>query len=77
MTATERITALVDPSYMERIPSFVQQHAVGATCKLVEREFPSLYEAFSQEEEPSDDAKSQMKLVVNDIFRERMAKHSL
>ena len=77
MTANERIIAVVDPSYMERIPSFVQELAVNETCRVVKREFPSLYSEFSKEEEPSEEAKSQMALVVNDILRERLAKHNL
>ncbi|MCC6109471.1 MAG: hypothetical protein LIV29_05470 [Denitrobacterium sp.] len=77
MTANERISAVIDPSFMERIPSFVQGHAVGSTCKVVKREFPALYEEFSKEEEPSEEARKQMAFVVNEIFREHMAKHNL
>lgn len=75
--ANERIAALVKPEYLERIPSFIKDHAMKATCKLISKQFPEIYDAFSQEAEPSEDATSQMSLIVNDIFEERMAKHNL
>lgn len=75
--ANERITALVKPEYLERIPSFVKGHAMKATRGLIARQFLEIYAAFSQEDEPSEDATSQMSLIVNDIFKERMAKHNL
>lgn len=75
--ANERIAALVKPEYLERIPSFIKGHAMKATCGLISKQFPEIYDAFSQETEPSEDATSQMSLIVNDIFKERMAKHNL
>jgi len=77
MTADERIIALVKPEYMEQIPSFVRKHATERTCELIAREFPEIYEIFSKEEEPEDEAKKQMSLIVNDIFTERLNKHHL
>lgn len=75
--ANERIAALVKPEYLERVSSFVKGHAMKSTCGLIAKEFPEIYDAFSQEEEPNEDATSQMSLVVNDIFKERMTKHNL
>ena len=75
--ANERITALVRPEYLKRIPSFIKGHAMKATCGLIARQFPEIYATFSQEAEPGEDATSQMSLIVNDIFKERMAKHNL
>ncbi|MEE8717156.1 MAG: hypothetical protein SOI26_09430 [Coriobacteriales bacterium] len=77
MTANERIAELVNPEYTKRIPSFVRGHAAKATCGVIERDFPEIYEVFNREEEPDADAKSQMSLIVNDIYREHMAKHGL
>ena len=75
--ANDRIAALVKPEYLERIPSFVKGHAMKATCGLIAKQFPEIYDVFSQEGEPTEDATSQMSLIVNDIFKERMAKHNL
>lgn len=76
-TANNRILALVNPDYMKRIPFFIKKHATGKTCELIAREFPDIYEVFSKSEEPDEDAKNQMSKIVNDIFKERMAKHNL
>lgn len=75
--ANDRITSLVKPECLERIPSFVKGHAMKATCGLISKQFPEIYDAFSQETEPSVEATSQMSLIVNDIFEQRMAKHNL
>lgn len=75
--ANKRIAELVDPAYLERIPSFVRDHAITGACSLISREFSGIYEVFSREEEPAEDAREQMRLIVNDIYRERMAKHNL
>lgn len=77
MTANERIIELVNREYLDRIPSFVRKHATERSCKLIEREFPDIYEMFSRENEPDDEAKRQMSLIVNDIFAERLARHHL
>lgn len=76
-SADERIAELVKPQYMERIPSFVREHAIGSTCKVVAREFPAIYEVFSRDEEPSDNARQQMEFIVNEVFREHMGKHGM
>lgn len=75
--ANERILSLVREDYMKRIPFFIKKHATGKTCELIAREFPDIYEVFSKDEEPDEDAKNQMSKIVNDIFAERMAKHNL
>lgn len=75
--ANERILSLVKPDYMKRIPFFIKKHATTKTCELIAREFPDIYEVFSKQEEPDEDAKNQMSMIVNDIFKERMAKHNL
>lgn len=75
--ANERILSLVNPEYMKRIPFFIRKHATEKTCGLIAREFPDIYEVFSKAEEPDEDAKNQMSKIVNDIFKERMAKHNL
>lgn len=75
--ADDRIIALVKPEYLERIPSFVRKHAIDNTCQLIAREFSEIYEVFSMIEEPDEDAKNQMSLIVNDIFIERMNKHHM
>lgn len=46
-------------------------------CALIAKEFPEIYESFSDEEEPDEEAKRQMSLIVNDIFLERLEKHHL
>ena len=75
--ANKRILDLVNPDYMKRIPFFVRSHATSKTYGMIAREFSEIYEVFSKQEEPSEDEKSQMSLIVNDIFKERMAKHNL
>ncbi len=74
--ADERILGLVKPEYMKKIPFFIRDHATGNTCRLIEREFPSLYAEF-EVGTPNEDALEQMTKVVNDIFEERMKKHHM
>lgn len=74
--ANKRIIDLVKPEYMERIPSFVRNHANSKTCQLIAREFPEIYAEF-EKAEVSVDAQEQMRKIVNDIFEERMAKHHM
>lgn len=73
MTANEKILALVKPEYLEKIPAMFRKHATEATCGLIAREYPVLYEAF--EGEPSAEETEQMTKVVNGVFEERMEKH--
>lgn len=74
--ANKRIIDLVKPEYIERIPSFVRNHAISKTCQLIAREFPEIYAEF-EKSEVSADAQEQMRKIVNDIFEERMAKHHM
>lgn len=75
MTAYERMIALIKPEYLERIPSFVREHAEECSCQLIAREHPDLLEIFSKEEEPDEDAKRQMSEIVNKIVAERIENH--
>ena len=75
MTADERIIALVQPEYMEMVPSFVRQHAAERVCSLIERDYPNEYKEFSAEETPNSEAMRRMKSIINDVFMERMDKH--
>lgn len=74
--ADERILALVRPEYLKKIPFFVRDHATGNTCRLIEREHAELYAKF-ETEQVSEDAKSEMRELVNGIFEERMKKHHM
>lgn len=77
MNADEKIIALVKPEYMERIPRLVRGHATKAACKLIAREFPEAYAEAQKEGDLSPESKESLSLIVNDIFKERMAKHNL
>lgn len=77
MIADERIIELVKPEYLERIPSFVRKHATERLCVLIEKKFPEIYDELSNEEEPDEEAKQKMFLIVNEIFLERLKKHHL
>ena len=70
MTANEKITALVKPEYLNKIPKMFRKHATENTCKLIAREHPDLYKAFEEEKE-------EMRKIVNGIFEERMKKHKM
>lgn len=75
MTADERIIALVKPEYLEKIPKVFRGHATGATCALIAREHPDLYDAFNNEPSPSQI--EEMTALVNGVFEERMNKHHM
>ena len=77
MTANERIISLVKPDYLEKIPENIRSHAMEGPCRLIAREYPDLYEAFSKDTEPSDTDKQKMSDLVNGIFEERMKKHNM
>lgn len=74
-TADERIIQLVKPEYLERIPSFVRRRAEERSCQLIAKMHPDIYDAFSQETAPSEDAKRQMAQIVNACFAERIKNH--
>ena len=75
MTAEERITALIRPDYVERIPSFVRKHATERSCAMIARDYPEMYAAFSDESEPDEEMKREMARIANDVFVERINKH--
>jgi hypothetical protein len=75
MNAAERISSLVEPSLMDRIPGFVRGHAAGSVAKLVRREHPDLYAEASGEMSPESEAR--LREIVNDVYRARMKKHGL
>lgn len=72
----ERIIELINPTYLERVPSFVRKHATACSCKMIARDYPELYEAFSGEQPPGEEEKKMMSGIINDIFEKRMNKHS-
>ena len=76
MTADERITALADPDSIAQIPSFLRKHAFECSCKLIAREHPDIYEAFSSDAEPDNGSKSQMKALIDDIIAKRLEKYA-
>lgn len=73
MSAEEKIIALVKPEYLEKIPKVFQKHATEATCALIAREYPDLYNSFKDQPSPSDT--EEMTRIVNGIFEQRMDKH--
>lgn len=77
MNATERIAKLVEPELLNRIPSFVRGHALDGTSKLVAREYPDLYEEAGADGEMSKESRERLAKIVNDTYRERMAKHGM
>lgn len=74
MNANERIVSLVAPKHLERIPSFLRQHSTVCLCRIIAKDYPALYSAFSQETEPSAEEKAQMSAIVNQIFERRIKK---
>ena len=58
MTANEKIIALVNPVYLEKIPEMFRKHATEGTCNLIAREYSALYTAF--EGDPSAADKEEM-----------------
>lgn len=75
MSADERIIALIDKAYMDRIPSFIKRHVTGRTCKVIARDYPELYESFSQDREPGEEEKERMRALVNGIVAARLESH--
>lgn len=75
MTAEEKIIALVKPEYLEKVPKIFRKHATEATCALIAREHPELYEAFANAPSPAQE--EEMRVLVNGIFEERMNKHHM
>ena len=69
MTANDRIISLVRPEYIENIPSFTRDHAKSCTCGFIAREYPELYSRFDEQ------AKQEMSMIVNELFKERLNKH--
>ena len=72
MIADDRIVGLVRPSIMDCIPSFIKRHVIDKNCRQIEKEFPELYSAFLQEEEPTEGETIKMSEIVNAIFEEQI-----
>ncbi len=75
--AQERIAQLVSPELMDCIPSFTRQHAIVCSCLVIAQAYPALYARFSGEEEPAEEAKQEMTLIANGVFRERLKRRHL
>ena len=75
MTAQEKIKSLVDQELEARIPSFIKNHASKATAVLIKREYPDLCAEASGE--MTAEREQELANLVNKIYREHMAKHSI
>ena len=75
MTADERIIALADPDSIAQIPSFLRKHAVECSCRLIARDHPDIYTAFSADTEPDENITEQAKVLINEVIAKRIKDH--
>ncbi|MDD5922495.1 MAG: hypothetical protein PUC44_04875 [Eubacteriales bacterium] len=74
---SDKIMALVPQEWVKKIPFFVRKHAVTKTIEKISREHSDLYAAAERNDEIPEKEREELRQIVTDIFKERMAKHNI
>ena len=75
--ATKKILALVPKEWIKRIPFFVRGHATTKTVERVAKQYPELYAVAKQQGELPDKEREELRLIMTEIFEEKMKKHKI
>lgn len=75
--AADKILALLPDGWIKKIPFFVRKHAITKTIERIANQYPDLYEAARQPGELPEKEREQLRTIITDIFREKLAKHHI
>lgn len=75
--AGEKILALLPEGWIKKIPFFVRKHATSKTIERIANERPDLYAIAKLEGDLPEKEREELRSIITDIFKEKMAKHNI
>ena len=75
--AGEKILALVPDGWIKKIPFFVRKHSTTKTIEKIAKEHPDLYAIAKLEGDLPEKEREELRSIITDIFKEKMAKHNI
>jgi hypothetical protein len=75
--AGEKILALVPDGWIKKIPFFVRKHSTTKTIEKIAKEHPDLYAIAKLEGDLPEKERGELRSIITDIFKEKMAKHNI
>lgn len=75
--AGEKILALVPDGWIKKIPFFVRKHSTTKTIERIAKERPDLYAIAKLEGDLPEKEREELRSIITDIFKEKMAKHNI
>lgn len=75
--AADKIVALLPEGWIKKIPFFVRKHATSKTIEKIAKEHPDLYAIAKLEGDLPEKEREELRSIITDIFKEKMAKHNI
>lgn len=75
--AADKIVALLPEGWIKKIPFFVRKHATTKTIEKIAKEHPDLYAIAKLEGDLPEKEREELRSIITDIFKEKMAKHNI
>ena len=75
--AAEKILALLPEGWIKKIPFFVRKHATSKTIERIANERPDLFAIAKLEGDLPEKEREELRSIITDIFKEKMAKHNI
>lgn len=75
--AADKIVALLPEGWIKKIPFFVRKHATSKTIERIANERPDLFAIAKLEGELPEKEREELRSIITDIFKEKMAKHNI
>lgn len=75
--AGQKILDLVPEEWINKIPFFVRSHSTTKTIERIAAEYPDLYEVAKKPGELPEKEGEELRKIITDIFKEKMAKHNI
>ncbi len=75
--AADKIVALLPEGWIKKIPFFVRKHATSKTIERIAKERPDLYAIAKLEGDLPEKEREELRSIITDIFKEKMAKHNI
>lgn len=75
--AADKILALLPEGWIKKIPFFVRKHATSKTIERIANERPDLFAIAKLEGDLPEKEREELRSIITDIFKEKMAKHNI
>lgn len=75
--AGQKILDLVPEEWIKKIPFFIRNHSTSKTIERIANEFPDLYEVAKRPGDLPEKEREELRKIITDIFKEKMAKHNI